>query len=45
MLLIQLRNQDYESLLVIHTGDADKEPSIINASLIEVSPAMRWSLV
>ena len=43
--LIQLTNQDYESILVIHTGEADKEPSSINASLIEVSPVMRWSHV
>ena len=44
--LIQLTNQNYESILVMHTvmhtGEADKEPSSINASLIEVSPGMRW---
>ena len=45
MFLIQLTNQDYESILVIHTGEEDKEPSSVNASLIERSPAMRWSLV
>ena len=43
--LIQLTNQDYESILVMHTGGADKETSSMNASLIEVSPAMRRSLV